>query len=275
MSEAFVDTTILADVLLKPHLPKGKTAIDSLKHFTKTEILVYALKEFKNGPLRYYINFYNKMVTLESYSEALLFIHKISMSPNRYYASTAIEALAEFEGEMEKASRNNISKWQKKYGPKCNIERIRFDECRLSLKTRIFLAWKKRRKQISPVVFSLYCFVESDLVENRGRIEHHKIKCVLNKGGCPLADEMRKGKDDLVKIREAVKKQPRSNENDKRSGALKFLIKKKDELTEEMCRHLGDAVFVFFSPKNSIILTTNTRDHEPMAKAIGKKVQTP
>jgi len=275
MSKVFVDTTILADALLKPHSPKGQTAINGLKHYTETEILVYALKEFKNGPLRYYINFYNKLVTLEFYSQALLFIHNISRSPARYYNSTAIEALAEFEGEMEKASINNISIWQKKYGPECNISKIRLDECRLSLKTRIFLAWKERRTKISPVVFPLYCFVEDNLIVKRGQIEHFHIKCILNASGCPLADEMRKGKDDLIKIREAIKSQPQSRENDKRTKALKFLIKKKDALDKDMCKHLGDAVFVYFCPKDSTILTTNRKDFEPMAKAVGKKVDTP
>jgi len=46
-------------------------------------------------------------------------------------------------------------------------------------------------------------------------------------------------------------------------------------VTRETCRDLGDAVFAFFCTNNAVVLTTNLRDHEPLAKAIGKKAEKP
>jgi hypothetical protein len=55
---------------------------------------------------------------------------------------------------------------------------------------------------------------------------------------------------------------------------LQDLIAKKS-MTERMCNDLGDAVFVFFAPSDSVILTTNAADFELLANAVGKKVDKP
>ena len=46
-------------------------------------------------------------------------------------------------------------------------------------------------------------------------------------------------------------------------------------MTERMCDDLGDAIFAFFAPPGSVILTTNMRDFEPLAGALGKSVEKP
>jgi hypothetical protein len=46
-------------------------------------------------------------------------------------------------------------------------------------------------------------------------------------------------------------------------------------ITEEECRWLGDAIFAFFCPRAAVILTTNMRDHVPLAEAIGKRAENP
>lgn len=60
MSKAFVDTTILADALLKPGEVEQLTKT-ALLRYTTTELPVYAIKEFKAGVLKNYIWFYNKL----------------------------------------------------------------------------------------------------------------------------------------------------------------------------------------------------------------------
>ena len=49
----------------------------------------------------------------------------------------------------------------------------------------------------------------------------------------------------------------------------------KRPMTQQMCRDLGDAFFALFAPDNAVILTTNRKDHEPLAHALGKKVESP
>jgi hypothetical protein len=38
---------------------------------------------------------------------------------------------------------------------------------------------------------------------------------------------------------------------------------------------LGDAVFALLAPHDFVILTTNLKDHEPLASALGKTAQLP
>ncbi len=78
----------------------------------------------------------------------------------------------------------------------------------------------------------------------------------------------------LRALKTTVDKQPSKAENARRSGALASLLANKP-MTEKMCDDLGDAVLAFFAPPDSVILTTNTRDFEPLAGALGKSVEKP
>jgi hypothetical protein len=46
-------------------------------------------------------------------------------------------------------------------------------------------------------------------------------------------------------------------------------------MSEKVCRDLGDAIIVFFAPADCVLLTTNKRDFEPLANALGKTVDLP
>jgi hypothetical protein len=46
-------------------------------------------------------------------------------------------------------------------------------------------------------------------------------------------------------------------------------------LTQKACRSLGDAYFAIFAPADSVILTTNVKDHAPLAEALKKKAVAP
>ena len=89
-----------------------------------------------------------------------------------------------------------------------------------------------------------------------------------------MAPALKAKNTDLIKLREAVLKQPSKAENTHRARALKELIRNRP-LTDSLCRWLGDAVFVFFAPTDSVVLTTNVKDHQPLAQALGKGVEAP
>jgi hypothetical protein len=61
---------------------------------------VYAIKEFKAGPLRNHVWFYNKLVVSKCWAEAVQAINAISRTPNRNKLSTALEAISEFESSL-------------------------------------------------------------------------------------------------------------------------------------------------------------------------------
>jgi hypothetical protein len=41
------------------------------------------------------------------------------------------------------------------------------------------------------------------------------------------------------------------------------------------CRKLGDAFFALCAPQDAVILTTNLKDHAPLANAMGKGAKAP
>lgn len=269
MNKAFIDTTILTDTLIKSGEAK-RTADEALSKFVVTELPVFAIKEFKAGPLKNFIWMHNKLVITGSFKGALEALQRMSRTPRRYTTSTAIEALQEASGSI----RHNLADLIEKYGPNASLDKVQCDEFRLSLKTKIIMAWKRRRKVTTDVVFPLTCYREAPPYEKRGLIEIEPKKCNPS-GECSLASILRDRADELKKMREAIKDSDK-NENRRRSKSLRQIYRTpKLAIQERECLNLGDAIFVLFCPNDSVILTTNISDYRPLAQALGKSVKTP
>ena len=87
---------------------------------------------------------------------------------------------------------------------------------------------------------------------------------------------MKRRPGNLRKLRQASSKLPPKTENTRRAQALRELIRKpKRKVDDKTCRALGDAVFAFFAPSDAVVLTTNLKDHGPLAEALGKRAITP
>jgi hypothetical protein len=270
MSKAFIDTTILTDALIKSGEAK-KFAVDVLNKFTITELPVFAIKEFKAGPLKNFVWMHNKLVTVGSYEKALDALQHMSRTPRRYTTSTAIEALREAAGSISKQTPANLAE---KYGEKASMDKILCDEFRLALKTAIMKAWKKRRRITTDIVLPLPCYHEVSPYEKRGLIEIDPKMCNPS-GECSLAPFLRTKLNELRKMRDAIKDSSKP-ENQRRSRSLRQLYRKpKSPIEEKDCLNLGDAFFVLFAPDDSIILTTNIADYKPLVDVLGKIAKTP
>lgn len=93
-----------------------------------------------------------------------------------------------------------------------------------------------------------------------------------------MADALRARPDLLAKMAEAIPSSSLRREDIKRRQVLRDLARLKKhhyELTPERCRALGDAVFAFFAPSDCVVLTTNLKDHLPLANALGKTAEKP
>jgi hypothetical protein len=267
---AFVDTTVLTDVLLKPGKPRdrAKAALDS---FIETLLPVYAIKEFQAGPLANYCWIHNVLVNEQSMSRAMQRVHAVSRTPQRYLTSTSIEAMAvathaalgDMDTEMALA----------KYGV-TSIESLAATEVRLNLRALILKAWRKRRRITTSVVNPLSCYNESGPLAERGLLVVKRWPCALEPM-CALAKKFREKPNDVLKLMAAVKAQGEGREHQKRYQALRALSRTTRPLDQKQCRALGDAVFAFFAPDDATILTPNLKDHEPLGEALGKSVATP
>lgn len=272
MSKAFIDSTVLTDALLKTGQIK-QNAEDALKRYEITELPVYAIKEFKAGPLSNFAWMHNKLATTQSYSKALDALHRMSRTPKRYTTSTAIEALR--DASSDSIGKQTPEKLAEKYGKDAGMDKILCDEFRLAIRTKIAMAWKKRRKVTTKVVLPLPCYREGSPYEERGQLITKPTRC-LKTEDCYLAEELKKKPNELKILKQVIEKLPEKLENKKRAKILRKLYRTpKQPASDSDCKALGDAIYAIFAPQDSIILTTNIKDHKPLASALGKEVENP
>lgn len=269
MAKAFVETTILTNILLKPGEIRRRNQA-ALSTYTRSELPTYAIKEFKAGPLSNYVWAYNKLVNTGSLSLTLTAIGSI-LRFKPYTASTALEAISAAAQTVVAVDAETA----KLYGKKADPNQTTFDVCRLTLKRLIIAAWKRRRLIADEVVLPLSCFNESGPKELDGLFALDGKKCEPQVE-CPLGVLLKRSPELLIKLRKAVDAQPAKTENERRSKVLRELIRNpKRPCTEMMCRYLGDAIFAFFAPVDSVVLTTNIKDLKPLVEALGKTASDP
>ena len=270
MSKAFVDTTILADCLLKPS-PAGEPSRKALAQFSTTLLPCFAIKEFKSGAFAGFVYAHNVLLEADSLTGALDRVHRLSRTPKRYLTSTAIEALR--EAHYTSLGDDLVSKYSSLADP----DSAQAAKYRLSLKRLIIRAWKKRRSLTSHVVVELSCYPETPpVIKDRGRIELFDKNCEPI-ADCVLAAQMKKNVRALQQLIAATESKEHLSEEDKRRvTALRLMVRHTHRnIDDKRCRHIGDAVFAFFCPADATILTTNIRDHRLLASAVGKSAVSP
>jgi hypothetical protein len=262
-----VDTTVLTDALLKTDAQSTR-AKAAIQNSPETLLPEYAIKEFKGGPLHYYVWYHNKVVEASSWQEATTVIrNNIGMRKN--LPATALQALGDFLGSIGKDLPADI---ELRY-PGMNIESAQLAELRIWLKQRILRAWRKRRSLTTAVITPLPCYVETEpRTRASGQLDDDPLKCGVV--DCYLRERYRRRLDDVRRLVQAC------------TGTKQEIVKRRRALDrlrshptkpydEEHCRALGDAVFTLDCPAGGEILTTNVVDHAPLAAALNLTVRTP
>jgi hypothetical protein len=269
--KAYVDTTVLADALLKPSSPKQARALAALARYEETLLPVYSIKELKAGALGHYAWLHDKFVQTRSLADTVQAISSI----NPYYQpgrkSTALEALA--------AATQLLVGGSESAGDYASRDSEDADRYRLALAKLIVLSWKKRRKLAHKTIQELDCYIEAAPRRDKtsGFFDLSPQYCSGEKR-CSREKELKapQAKDLLVALRNAIPESSSRAEDRNRRSVLSQLIRQPQKhINEEECRWLGDAMFAFFCPRDAVILTTNTRDHVPLAEAISKRAEKP
>lgn len=267
---AFVDTTILTDALLKEGERK-KRAKRALAAFDRSELPIYAIKEFKAGPLQHYVYLYNKLSKTGSLGKTIKALSRLPHFHSRKQ-DTALEAL---HAEWKKIGERNLSAITEDASEDPELDPYTTDRVRLGLKRRILKAWRKRRDLTSDVVRELPCYTESEPRERRGELHLDDKKCDPSPECC-MADEFREDDDAVSSLMDAIEDLPKNRENARRYSVLEELHEDENiRVEDERCRQLGDAIFAFYCPSESTILTTNVKDHKALAEALGKSAVKP
>jgi hypothetical protein len=266
MSDAYIETTVLTDILLKRGSPKYQRATTALKRYENTLLPVYSIKEWKAGPLDTFAYLHDKLVITKSYSLTLNAIS--AFGGMNYLKSTAMEALA--------AAATVLKAAPQRYAGLGGRDDEMADSFRLALASLIIKSWRKRRKIATRVVDELPCYVEAaPRVGQDGRFVLAPKECDGDQE-CSLAPQLKSQTKLLEALRDAIPQNSGRREDQKRRQALRQLIKHPNQIVNrETCRDLGDAIFAFFCPKTAVVLTTNLRDHQPLANSVGKNAESP
>jgi len=268
---AFVDTTVFTDALLKEGERKER-AEQALAAFDESKLPIYAIKEFKAGPLQHYVYLYNKLSKTDSLAKT---IEALKRLPHPYHTrkqSTALEALQAVRTEI---GQENLSEITEEASGNPDLDSLVTDRLRLGVKRRILKAWRKRRDLTSDVVNELPCYTESEPQERRGELYLDDKKCDPNPECC-MADDFQNDDAAVSALMDAIESLPENRENGRRYSVLKVLYENANtRIKNDECRDLGDAVFAFYCPSGSTILTTNVKDHRALADAPGKGAVTP
>lgn len=267
--KAFVETTIIANALLKPGNRIGKAALAALKNFDETLLPVYAIKEWKAGILKNYAYFHEKLVQTKSLSRTIQIIARLPEPYQRYRKGSSLEALAE---AVQLGARRGSSK----SSASAVDDKELADRYRLAIAGLMTRSWNKRRTITTETVQELDCYTETaPVLSADGVFNLNPLSCEPETE-CSLAAELRSRPELLKKMADAIPASSVRTEDVRRRQVLRDLARSKHfELTAERCRWLGDAVFAFFAPSDCVILTTNIKDHAPLAAALGKIAETP
>ena len=135
--------------------------------------------------------------------------------------------------------------------------------------------WKARDKLFGGATQKLSCYPDAPISEKNGLIDITPKDCP--KGiECCLKAPLTSRPADLKVARNALKPHTDRREVALRGKAIRQLEKHPTSLMgPSECRALGDAYFVLFCPAKGMIITTNIRDIEPMATALGVKFEAP
>lgn len=245
---------------------------NAVARYDSTEMPVYAIKEFKAGPITYFVWAHNKLAVTQSLAKTMTAIASVlRRQPSR--ASTVLNAVS----EMILTHKQSVGSLAERYGKAADPDAISADQLRYSLRRRVMTGWAKRRELANHVVCPLDCYPETTpTVVNGNLLSVNSARC-REGSGCAIAEAMKQAPEQIDKLRNAIQGQPSKRENERRARVLKDIRRNpKRALTDESaCRALGDAVFAFLCPKDTVILTTNTKDHVPLASALGKAVESP
>lgn len=267
--KAFVDTTVLADALLKPD-ERSRRALRALQAFDDAAMPGYALKEFRSGPLYGFVWFHNTLVETRGVAPTIERLRRLAF--RRGLQATTLEAL---EGGLDAMGLAQLAVLEREYGATATHDAMLYDRIRLHVKTLVLKAWKRRRKLVSRVVCELGCFEEDDPTETpAGTLAFKRFGCDPRTTGCATADCLRERGEATGRVRRELL--PEDGRGTRQTGLLRRILRgRAAAITSDDCRALGDAVFAILAPDGWTILTTNISDHRPLAEAVGKSACTP
>lgn len=259
----YLDTTVLVEALLKD-LKRRRKARSAIRQFDRSSLPVYAIKEFKAGPLYNYVLVHNKLAETKSYAKTMNWLGRNRRKMNRLL--TGIEAITTGESVV-------VGTQLAEAKTPAETDGLRAEIVRLELRRLIQKAWADRRKITQAVIQELDCFQEDAPYydDETGMLFNPNRECPKGQD-CAYAPDLRSRQSDLETLLTVISGSDRP-EDTRRRKALHTLKNTPRRMFEnDECRGLGDAYFALHCPEDATILTSNVKDHKPLAKSLGRDV---
>lgn len=269
MTGSFLDTTIVVHIAdgVEPSKTKGEAFINTNQ---PAESPYYALRELLAGHIQILCDAHNVILAAENPAEALCALLRRSPAEGR-----------KKEAKLQAFATSLSDTFANPSGTRSDQKR----EMLQSLALRTNGLWRRAHRLTNvKLVQSLCCFNDGKISygaagELRG--PNDSFNCIKSER-CAAAAYLYDNKGDLTKMIDALhpsKLDPSvatKNENSQRRKALKELLDKGPKSFDKgRCRALGDAYFAAMCPASSVVLTSNTVDHQPLCLALGKKAVEP
>lgn len=263
IDSCFLDTTLLVEALLKAR-QRRKRAVDTIRGYKKSLLPVYAIKEMSAGALTTAVWLYNKLSETHSLAQTHEAMAANIRKPNK--VSTSLELLQAANEGLVAADLSDARAFAK-------LDRMHADMLALSLRRIIQKAWRERRKITTDVVQELPCFPDSGpYVDEELKIMKSPQASCPPRTDCSYAPDLRKRPTELVRLLEAIEGSDRAEDVRRRAALHALKNTPKRQFDTNMCRKLGDGYFALNCPDDATILTSNVKDHKPLAEALGKTV---
>lgn len=276
MPNYFLDTTIVAELLLKPHGSIANAARVLLASPSNSALPHYAIKELAQGPMRAWILVHNALL-VGGLQHAFRRINSWRRRAN--LVGSALEAMEIASGEardFERELRRGMTAVQGLTSvtgePVDEFDAVA-DRIRLFLQTRVLRAWQERRNVADACLHPLDCYPEVSVSVSPIDKSMSQDPAGCRRGArCAIHAKLLEDSDSLSKLVLACKSPEATPENRKRGAALHDIERRGSaRITLNTCRAIGDAVFALQAPAGFSILTTNIKDHGLLAKALGKE----
>jgi hypothetical protein len=259
----FLDTTLLVEALLKT-TSRRRRARSTIRQFKRSTLPVYAVKEFKAGALANYVWLHNHLAETRSLAKTYSVLTRNMRRPGR--VSTSLEAL-------EAASAAILGSDLATAQTSTETDRLTAETLMLEIRRLILKAWADRRKICTETAQELACFVEDAPYydDETGMIFLPNTKCPKDHD-CSYAPGLRVRKKELDILLQVIKGSTRAEDNRRRAALHTLKNTPKRIFDDSNCRSLGDAYFALHCPQDATILTSNVKDHKPLAESLGRTV---
>jgi predicted nucleic acid-binding protein len=259
----YLDTTVLIEALFKTQSRRRK-ARATIQAYRNSLLPVYAIKEMSSGALSNIIWLYNKLTETHSLAKTYEAIGANIRRPNRVATSMELlQAASESIRGVDLGDARTVAQ----------TDQMQAEMHALSLRRIIRNGWRDRRKVTNEVVGELDCFPENPpfIDEELKIMTMRDTDCPVRRD-CAYAPGLRKKPNELKLLLDVIKDSER-REDVRRRKALHVLKNTPNRKFENSdCRGLGDAYFALHCPEDATILTSNQKDHVPLAETLGRCV---